>query len=159
MAQVFQKYDFNYSLKNIPLPSKKEYILALITAVEKFIKNLRWRAFFFLNPNDRPEKETYGFKTMKATPKIEELKQLEERLRIMIRDLEFRKFSNDFQDKMKRDLNEIINDSHVIVAADKTSNHYKLTPEQYNDLLQKYIQKDYRKVRDGEVAADISEHL
>ena len=144
-------------MKNIPLPSKKEYILALITAVEKFIKNLRWRAFFFLNPSDRPEKETYGFKTMKATPKIEELKQLEERLRTMIRDLEFRKFSNDFQDKMKRDLNEIINDSHVIVAADKTSNHYKLTPEQYNDLLQKYIQKDYRKVRDGEVAADISE--
>ena len=99
MAQVFQKYDFNYSLKNIPLPSKKEYILALITAVEKFIKNLRWRAFFFLNPSDRPEKETYGFKTMKATPKIEELKQLEERLRTMIRDLEFRKFSNDFKIK------------------------------------------------------------
>ena len=96
---------------------------------------------------------------MKAAPQIEELKQLEERLRIMIRDIEFRKFSNDFQEKLKRDLNDIINGSQVIVAADKTSNHYKLTPEPYNDLLQKYIQKDYRKVRYGEVASDISHEI
>merc|ERR1712235_177288 len=32
-----------------------------------------------------------------------------------------------------------------------------ITTDQHNDLLQKHIQKDYRKVRDGEVAADISE--
>ena len=63
MAPVFSKHDFNYSMKNIPIPSKKEYLLQLIHSVEKFIRNLRWRALYFLNPTEKPEKETFGFKS------------------------------------------------------------------------------------------------
>ena len=68
VVQVTRKHDFGYSLKNIPIPSKKEYSKELTHSVEKFVRNLRWRAHFFLNPNDRPSKETYGFKYQSPTP-------------------------------------------------------------------------------------------
>ena len=41
---------FDYSMKNIPIPSEREFIIELISSVEKFIKNLKWRAFHYLNP-------------------------------------------------------------------------------------------------------------
>ena len=36
-----------HSSKNIPLPSKKEYMKQLIYAVGKFINALRWRVYFY----------------------------------------------------------------------------------------------------------------
>ena len=54
---------FNYSTKNIPVASKKEYIRLLIDKTEQFLRRMRWKAYHFLNPNQQPEKETFGFKT------------------------------------------------------------------------------------------------
>ena len=61
-----EEVNFGYSMKNISLPSQKEYILQLIHSVETFVRNLRWRAYFILNPNERPQKETHGFKSLRA---------------------------------------------------------------------------------------------
>ena len=58
------------------------------------MKNLRWRAHFFLNPNDRPSKETYGFKSIRAPPQIKELKQFEDRLFTLIRNIELKNFKS-----------------------------------------------------------------
>ena len=85
MATPYQKFNFAYSMKNIPIPSHKEYLLQLTHSVEKFVKNLRWRAHFFLNPDKKSDKETYGFKSIKAAPKIQELEELEDRLYTMIK--------------------------------------------------------------------------
>ena len=45
MAQHFnfEKKDFEYSLKNIAEPSKKQYLLALIDKTRKFVYRVRWR--------------------------------------------------------------------------------------------------------------------
>ena len=75
-----EKIEFGYSLKNIGLPSQREYLSQLTHSCEKFVRNLRWRANFFLKPSSKPEKETYGFRSIKAAPKIKELKKLEEYL-------------------------------------------------------------------------------
>ena len=62
-----EKINFNYSMKNIPVPSNSNYKLKLIEKVELLIKRMRWRAHFFLNEkrNDtseiETEKENYGF--------------------------------------------------------------------------------------------------
>lgn len=54
------KFIFKYSMKNIPVPSNSEYIKRLIEEVETFTKRLRWRAFFFLNPESKHDhNETY----------------------------------------------------------------------------------------------------
>ena len=57
--QPFEQFNFGYSTKNIPICSEKQYIKALINKTEKFVKNLRWRTFFFLNPDlENSTKET-----------------------------------------------------------------------------------------------------
>ena len=46
-----EQVKFEYLMKNIPIPPKQEYLIELIRSVEIFVKNIRWRAFFFLNPS------------------------------------------------------------------------------------------------------------
>ena len=41
--------NFPYSMKNIPVPSKKVYLKILIDKVELLIKGMRWKAVFFEN--------------------------------------------------------------------------------------------------------------
>ena len=80
-----EKIEFGYSLKNIGLPSQREYLSQLTHSCEKFVRNLRWRAYFFLKPSSKPEKETYGFRSIKAAPKIKELEKLEDSLYDLVR--------------------------------------------------------------------------
>ena len=89
MAQVYSKVQFNYSMKNIPIPARDEYILQLIHSVEKFVKNLRWRVKCSQKP-PKEQKETYGFPSPKHPGSVQDLKLLEQRLMAMIRDIEFR---------------------------------------------------------------------
>ena len=39
--------NFNYSLKNIPIPNNKSCLKTMIDKVEKFIRRMRWKAHFF----------------------------------------------------------------------------------------------------------------
>ena len=57
--------------------------------METFVKNIRWRAHFFLNPQEKPAKEKYGFKSLKAAPKVKDLQKLEDGMCEMVRQIEF----------------------------------------------------------------------
>ena len=156
MAQVYSKVQFNYSMKNIPIPPKDEYILQLIHSIEKFIRNLRWRVKCSKKPPAK--KETYGFPSPKHPGAVQDLKLLEQRLLAMVRDIEFRSFSDQFQEKLKKDVREIREATELIVEADKTSNHYKLTTDQFTDLLAKNIHKDYKKAANEDLRSTIEHH-
>ena len=39
--------NFGFSLKDIPIPSKSNYLKCMIEKVESFVKRLRWEAFYF----------------------------------------------------------------------------------------------------------------
>ena len=39
-----------YSLKNIPIPSKANYLKSMMDKVGNFIKRIRWKAHFFDKP-------------------------------------------------------------------------------------------------------------
>ena len=55
-----EKINFNYSLKNIPVPSKSSYKLKLIDKIENVIECMRWKAHFFLNGDPTEiKKETW----------------------------------------------------------------------------------------------------
>ena len=47
--------------------------------------------------------------------------------------------------KRKKDIKDIEKESKLIVAADKTTNFYKIKNEDYDELLAKNITKDYKK--------------
>ena len=69
-----EQVNFGYSTKNIPIPSPGEYLNKLIEQTRTFLKNARWRAFHFLNPESKTaKKETYGFKSPKSPDPVPEL--------------------------------------------------------------------------------------
>ena len=94
-----------YSTKNIPTCSQKKYIKAFINKTETFVKNLRWRTFFFLNPVlERPSKKTYGSTSTKPTPSIPELKDVEDELALLIENIKFKSTKSNLQCKLKKGL-------------------------------------------------------
>ena len=50
------KIYFDYSLKNIPVPSRTSYKLQIIDNIESVIERMRWKAHFFLNDNEQKTK-------------------------------------------------------------------------------------------------------
>ena len=43
-----EKFEIEYSMKNIPIPSQRQYKIELILKVEKLIKRMRWETLEFL---------------------------------------------------------------------------------------------------------------
>ena len=150
----FQVKHFQYSTKNIPLASKGAFRQRLIEKTESLIQRMRWKAFFFLNTNtdDTTTKETYGFKSKRSPPHMKELDEFEDSMLDMIQNIQFKTnhHRNNLQRKLGNDVKEIRKDNHVFVKADKTTNYYKTTPEDYMRLLNKNVTKAYKKT-DGNV--------
>ena len=140
------KVNLGYSTKNIPIPGKKDYLTRLISSAEKVIRSIRWKTFFFLNPNNKPDrKETFGFNSTRNPPSIPELKEFEDEMLNMVQNIEFKNADNQFQRQLSNDIDDIKESSRLLIAADKTTNFYKVKPDQYKNLLEINITKDYRK--------------
>lgn len=141
-----EQVNLGYSTKNIPIPSRGDYIRRLIEKTEKFLRSLRWRCFFYLNPDVRQsKKECYGFKSTKSPPQIPELKEFEDGMLDLVRNIRFRYTSNDFLRGISSDLSNIQQDNRLLIPADKTTNFYKLQTDQYDRLLYGNITNDYKK--------------
>ena len=95
--------NLGHSVKDIPVLNKKLYMKMMINSAERFIQNLRWKVIFFLNPNDKPKKENYEFKSTKTPPSDPDLKPFEDEIFGMIKNI------NPFQEKLKAELGEIRN--------------------------------------------------
>ena len=50
-----EQINFGVSTKNIPIPDLAEYRVQMIHSVNKFVRNIRWKSHFALNPQDRGE--------------------------------------------------------------------------------------------------------
>ena len=144
LCVTMDRINFNYSMKNISIPSIKAYQIEFIHSMEKFVFNARWRAFNFLNPFAPNRKETYRFNTTNPAPFVKELKVLEDALCDLAKNIEFRKVNNNFQRKLKEDLNKLKNEERVIVAADKTVNHYAVEKSNFKEHLNKSVTNDYK---------------
>ena len=93
-----EKITFDYSLKDIPLSHKKDYLIKLYDAASKFINRMRWKMFFH-NKDDLPEAthvETHIFKSSKSAPFSNELKEFEKDLFELISKVRFNKFIPNF---------------------------------------------------------------
>ena len=80
-----EKIDVDYSTKNIPVPSKDEYEIQLVSKIEHVIKSMKWKALEYLGKLNNSIKETYGFKSRKCPPTVKEMTNFEEDLRLMIK--------------------------------------------------------------------------
>ena len=113
------------SARNIPLTSRKEYMEMVIQALEKFNRNISLRVHFKMNqPSASNEKETFGFNSSRAPPRIKELKCFEKDLVKLVQNIKFRKRSNPFLTTLKKEIEKISEQKDLIIPADKTTNRY-----------------------------------
>ena len=138
--------NFGYSTKNIPIGTAKQYKIRLMEKIESFAKRIRWKAFYAEGGKDKPgPPETYGFKTGGAAPSNENLLNFEEDLFNMVNTVKFRKVKCPFQETLQNDIDKIKESDRVLVSADKTTNFYSLSKDEYNKLLTENITKTYKK--------------
>ena len=139
-----ERFVTDYSVKNIPIPSKRQYKIQLITKTEKVIKRMRWKCLVFLGKRNSSN-ESYSFKSVKCPPTIQEVTDFENDLQQMIKNVEFRQISNNFQGKLKNDIEHIKESNKIFVFADKSRNIYEVEQEEYKKLLKENISKSYKK--------------
>ena len=142
-----EKVNLGYSLKNIPIPKNQEYLLEFINSSEVLTSSMRWESFFFLNPDKIPShKETYDFKSTMKAPKVKELGPFEDKMFELCRDIKFdNSCTNSFQQKLKKDKCSIEKDKKVFISADKTTNFFKTSVQNHENIMTKNITKCYKK--------------
>ena len=139
-----------YSMKNIPLSSRNEYIMKLIEKIESVARRMRWRAYFFgKQEENNQQSENYGFKSELSPPANGLLQPFENDLFELIRKIKFRGVNCNFQKKLSNNLRNISESPSVFVSADKTTNFYYVSKNNYNKLLREHITQDYKKADAG----------
>ena len=95
-----RQFRFEYSLKNIPIPSRDNYLRNLIEKVESVLKRMRWKAYFFLKGEKNQENTNhFGLSSNKTHPTILELNPFEEDVLKLLENIKFRDTKNHFQEK------------------------------------------------------------
>lgn len=150
-----ERVNLGYSTKNIAIPKRNKYLKCLLRRTENFLRAVRWRTFFYLNPDIKTaSKENYGFNSTKSPPRITELKQFEDGLLSIIQNIKFRYTPNTFQQQLANDVSGISNSDKLLVPADKTTNYYKTEVREYVKQLDDNISTAYKK-SDSAVESEI----
>ena len=114
--------NLGYSTKNIPFVQPKEYLKYLFEKTESFLRRIRWKTYHFLkSTQSEPAKETFVFNTTKSLP-TNELEAFEGKMLSLIQNVQFKNHHKLSQEKL-------------LVAADKTTNFYRLDGPTYDKLI------------------------
>ena len=95
------------------------------------------------------------FNSTKYPQQVKELVSFEEDQIALVKNLKFRKVDNKFQRTLPKDLKGIRSSNKTLTAADKTSNMYRLSKEEYPNLLKNAITSKYKKT-DKDIATNIN---
>ena len=151
---------FDYSLKNIGVPSKATYRLRLIEKVESVVTRMRWKVDFFLNGQSKYERNIFGLKSKKSLPLLKEMKGFEEDLALIVERLikvSRTNVNEPFLTKIN-DLKKVNSSYNMYIFADKTRNLYETTPDQYDKILKDNITKSY-KLDETNISNNVNEDL
>ena len=112
---------------------------------------MRWKALEFLEKLGSKEKETFGFRSHKSSPCVDELAEFECDLLMMVHNTEIKPVRNNFLSKLKDDIKVINNIKEVLVNAGKSTNIYKMNKNAYNKYITENITKTYKKTNKTKV--------
>ena len=102
------------------------------------------KALAFLGKLKSSNKDNYGFKTVKCTSSVKELVPLENDMMDMIKNLEFKRVSNQFQSNLRNDIKQIHRSNKLFVSADKSRNIYKVSKASYERMMHENVTKTYK---------------
>ena len=143
--------NFNFSVKNIPIPSQNAYKKRLLEMTESLLRRMRMKAYFYNKESSDQRSQpvsNFGFKSDYAPPKNEHLNAFEEDIYEMVRNIEFTKCHSPFLKSLNEEVNTIKRSPNLFISADKTSNIYEMKKEDYNKLLKENVTKGYKKTKD-----------
>ena len=89
-----ERANYNYVLKNIPIPIKNTYLKNMITKVEAIVRSMRWKAYFH---NFAEITSNFGFKSTKSPPPNQLLVTFENDLYELTLTIKFKLIQNQFQ--------------------------------------------------------------
>ena len=120
---------------------------------------MRWKAFWFTrkhkNDSDHDDDDddnsniSHKFKTSKTPPTNIHLKAFENELYNMIRDIKFTSVHDQFQSQLCSDARDIRSSQNVLMFADKSTNLYEVSKDDYSKVLNDNITKTYKKTHAG----------
>ena len=140
-----EKLKFEYSTKNLPLPSERSYKLQLIEKIEMVIKRTRWKAIFQDTKKEKSNQQRYGLCSFKIPPLVKELTVFESKLIELAKNIKFQNVKNQLQNQLKEDIKQINQSDKTSTFADKSSNMYGLTKEEYVKMWRNAITSIYKK--------------
>ena len=115
-----------------------------------FIKWMRWKEVQFSNNEDNDSKtEMYELKSLSSPRPVKELTPFENEWIPLVKNIKFRKVRNHFQDWLQQDLRRMKASNKTMTFADKTTNIYRLTREEYDKILNDSITATYKKASDN----------
>ena len=75
-------------MKNILIPSLRQYKIQLISKVVKVVKRMRWKALEFLRKlSSNNNNQTFGFQSTKCRPPVNELVDFEKAMMLMVKNI------------------------------------------------------------------------
>ena len=116
-----EQINFDYSMKNIPIPRRQSYLKFMIDKIESLIRRMHWKAHFFHSnstENNESPNFNFGFKSDIIPPPKEHLDAFENDLYDMVRCIEFRQSHNIFKKQLPTDIKLIKETDLVLVSTD-----------------------------------------
>ena len=86
---------------------------------------MRWKCLELLGKINSNNFKSYSSTSVKYPPAIQEMTHFENDLQQMIKSVEFRQTSNNFQGKPKNDIEHIKKSNKMFVSAEKSRNIYE----------------------------------
>ena len=129
----------------MPVTTERSYLLQLIEQIEMVIKRMPWKVIYCDMKGNSIKTETYGLNSLKTPPPINELAAFENDLIELVKNIKFRTVQNQLQRTLKSDIKLIQQSSKTLTPADKTSNIYRLTKQEYNKIRRNAITSTYKK--------------
>lgn len=149
-TDIMERVQLNYSMKNIPIPNKQYYLKCMIEKCVSLISRMRWKLHLAeQETDDECDFNNYGFKSEYAPRQHEALVAFENDLFEMVRSLEFRNYTNCFQNRIRKDVKDITSSEAVYVPADKTTNLYKMSKDMYRKLVKDNTTAVYKKAHEN----------
>ena len=106
---IMRPFEIPYSAKDIPIPSKQQYLRLLVGSTESITNRVRWKLFHSKNPNHTTRKETFGFATPNPAPYDDDLKLFEKLMFEIPTKIKFRpgNHTSMFQRELARKVEEL----------------------------------------------------
>ena len=111
-----EKVNFKYSIKNIPIPSERAYLLQLMEEIEMFITRMRWKAIYSNSKTNDNSSEKYGLKTLKCPKQVKDPVLFENDLIDMLKVIKFQKVKNQFLTNCKTTSKQLSNPKNTNIS-------------------------------------------